>query len=77
VASIELFGTLTCQYTRDAREWLEMRGVDFVEHDVEHSAAARRRWRELAGDAAIVPVVVEEGRVTRVGWQGHGCAIGD
>lgn len=73
----ELFGTSTCQYTRDAREWLEMRGVDFVEHDVDIDPDARVRWRAYAGPQRIVPVVVEDGRVTRVGWQGRGCAIGD
>lgn len=73
----ELFGTSTCQYTSDAREWLEMRGVDFVEYDVESDDEARERWRAYAGAQRIVPVVVEDGRVTRVGWQGRGCAIGD
>jgi len=26
VAKFELFGTSTCQYTRDLRDWLEMGG---------------------------------------------------
>lgn len=74
---IELFGTASCPYTRDAREWLELRGVEFVEHDVDEDPAAREAWRAHAGAARIVPVVVENGRVTRLGWQGRGCAIGD
>jgi glutaredoxin len=31
---VELYGTSTCPYTRDMREWLEMRRTDFVEYDV-------------------------------------------
>ncbi len=74
---IELYGTASCPFTRDAREWLELRGVEFVEHDVETNVTAREAWRTHAGTARIVPVVVEDGRVTRLGWQGRGCAIGD
>ncbi|MDP1862149.1 MAG: glutaredoxin [Gemmatimonadaceae bacterium] len=73
----ELFGTASCPYTRDVREWLELRRVEFVEHDVEADPAARVRMRELAGAQRTVPVLVEDGRVTQVGWQGRGCVVGE
>jgi glutaredoxin 3 len=76
VTLVELFGTAACPYTRDMREWLEWRRVDFVEHDVEADAAARERLRALAGDQRTVPVLVDDGRVVQVGWQGRGCVIG-
>jgi glutaredoxin len=72
----ELFGTATCPYTRDMREWLEMRRVDFVEYDVEVDPGARSRMRAYAGPQRTVPVLVEDGKVVQVGWQGRGCAIG-
>ena len=50
---LELFGTATCPYTRDLREWLEMRGTEFDEYDVETDPAARERMRTLA--AASLP----------------------
>jgi len=74
---LELYGTSTCPYTRDMREWLELRGVDFVEYDVETDRAARERLRATAGPQRTVPVLVEEGRVVQVGWQGHGCTVGE
>jgi glutaredoxin len=73
----ELFGMSSCPYTRDAREWLELRGVVFVEYDVEADPVARARFRALAGAQRTVPVVVEDGRVTQVGWQGRGCVVGE
>lgn len=72
----ELFGTATCPYTSELRESLEWRRVDFVEYDVERDAAARERLRAIAPDVRTVPVLVEDGRVVQVGWQGRGCAIG-
>lgn len=72
---LELFGTSTCPYTRDMREWLELRGVDFVEFDVEADPAARERLRAVAGPQRTVPVLVDGGRVAQVGWQGRGCSV--
>jgi glutaredoxin len=75
VAKFELFGTASCPYTQEMREWLEWRASDFVEYDVEQDAAARERMRSLAGNPRTVPVLVEDGKVVQVGWQGRGCAV--
>lgn len=77
MAAIELYGSAGCPYTSDMREWLELRGADFTEYDVDADAAARDRLRQLAGGASLVPVLVEHGTVVQVGWQGRGCVIGE
>ena len=77
MAKFELFGTSTCQYTRDLREWLEMRRVEFDEYDVETDQDARRRMREYVGMERTVPVLIEDGKVKQIGWQGHGCVVGE
>lgn len=77
MAKLELYGTLHCPYTREMREWLEWRGQEFVEYDVEADPAARARLHTIAGGQRTVPVLVEDGKVVQVGWQGRGCVIGD
>jgi mycoredoxin len=77
VASLELFGTSTCQSTADLREWLEMRRADFVEYDVESDPEARDRMREYVGAERTVPVLVRDGKVEQIGWQGRGCVISE
>lgn len=77
MATIELFGTSACPYTRDLREWLEMRREEFEEYDVESDQDARRRMREYVGVQRTVPVLVEDGKVVQVGWQGRGCVVGE
>lgn len=74
---VELYGTPSCPYTRDMREWLELRGADFVEYDVEADPAARARMRAVAGAQRTVPVLVENGAVKQIGWQGRGCTVGE
>jgi len=77
MAKLELFGTSACQQTREMREWLEFRGDDFVEYDVEADRQARERMRALAGGQRTVPVLVDDGKVVQVGWQGRGCIVGE
>ena len=75
MAKFELYGTAGCPYTQEMREWLEWRRCEFVEYDVEADAEARGRMRALAGAGRTVPVLVEDGKVTQVGWQGRGCTV--
>jgi glutaredoxin len=75
VAKLELYGTARCPHTGEMREWLEWKRSEFVEYDVEADPVARGRMREIAGGQRTVPILVEEGKVVQVGWQGHGCIV--
>jgi len=74
-ASYELYGTERCPYTGEMRDWLEFRGCQFVEYDVEKDPAALERMKAIAGGQRAVPVLVEDGRVVQVGWQGRSCVV--
>lgn len=76
VASVELYGTSSCPYTSELREHLVWNRVPFVEYDVEADGAARARLAALTAGSPTVPVLVENGRVTEIGWRGRGCSIG-
>jgi glutaredoxin len=75
VANLELFGSASCPHTLEMRDWLEWRGEDFVEYDVEADAAARERMRDLTGGQRTVPVLVDDGKVLQIGWHGRGCVV--
>lgn len=75
MAKFELFGSAGCPHTQEMREWLEWRGAQFTEYDVEADAAARSRMRSLTGGQRTVPVLVEDGKVVQIGWQGRGCVV--
>ena len=74
---LELFGTSSCPYTQEMREWLEFRHKEFLEYDVDVDLSARARLLALAGGQRAVPVLVEDEKVVQVGWQGRGCIIGN
>jgi glutaredoxin len=75
VSKLELYGTARCPHTGEMRDWLEWKRSEFLEYDVEADAAARARMREIARGQRTVPILVEDGKVVQVGWQGHGCMI--
>lgn len=72
----ELFGASGCPYTSELREHLLWNRIEFTEFDVEVDRAARERLLSLTGGPAVVPVLVEGGRVRQIGWQGRTCAVG-
>jgi glutaredoxin len=75
VAILELYGTKSCQYTQEMREWLEWKGTEFVEYDVEADPLARDRMRSLVDGQRTVPVLVDGNKVIQIGWQGRGCIV--
>ena len=75
MAKLELYGTARCPYTGELREWLEWKRSEFVEYDVEADSVARGRMREIARGQRTVPILVEDGKVVQVGWQGRGCIV--
>jgi len=76
MANVELYGASTCPYTRELRDQLRWRRVSFTEYDVEQDAAARARLQAAVGSLCGVPVLMEDGRVTEIGWRGRTCLIG-
>ena len=73
--SVELYGTASCPHTSEMREHLEWHRIAFIEFDVERDPAALERLRSLTNGNASVPVLVEDGRVTEIGWRGRACIV--
>lgn len=71
----ELYGTTSCPYTQEMREWLEWKGQDFVEYDVEADPEALKRMNAATGGQCAVPVLLEDGKVAQIGWQGRACVV--
>jgi glutaredoxin len=75
VAEYKLFGTRSCPHTQDMREWLEWKGYEYVEYDVEADRDARAQMIALSGGQRTVPMLAEGNSVVQIGWQGRGCIV--
>ena len=76
MADYELFGSPSCPYTDEMREWLEWQGHEFVEYNVESDTDALIRMKTLTGGQRTVPVLAQDGKIVQIGWQGRGCVVG-
>ena len=72
----ELYGSAGCPFTQELREWQEWHKRDFDEYDVETDPDALARLSDATGGQLTVPVLIEDGKVTQIGWQGRGCVVG-
>ena len=75
MAKLELYGTASCPYTREMRDWLEWKGSEFTEYDIDADESARERMKQMTEAPYTVPVLVEDGEIVQVGWQGRGCIV--
>jgi glutaredoxin 3 len=57
------------------REWLEWKGYDYIEYDVDIDARARERMIVISGGQRIVPVLAENDSAVQIGWRGRGCVV--
>ncbi len=74
MALTELFGTASCPYTQEMREWLEWKRREFIEYDVDVDSEALQRMCAATGQRTV-PVLLEDGKVVQIGWQGRGCVV--
>ena len=64
MARIELFGTASCPYTQEMREWLEWRRTEFVKYNVEGDPSSPRASAlPLLTVKVLFRVLVKDGRV--------------
>jgi glutaredoxin len=73
---LELYGSSQCPYTQELREWLQWTRRDYCEYNVDTDPEAYARMKALTGGNSAVPVLVEDGKVAQVGWQGRSCVVG-
>jgi glutaredoxin 3 len=57
------------------REWLEWNRREYVEYDVEKDPEALQRMIAATSGQLMVPVLLEDGKVAQIGWQGRGCVV--
>jgi glutaredoxin 3 len=64
-----IFGKESCPYTRAAREDYAGRGVPFQYVNVKKNPAELARMLEFSQGRRVVPVIVDDGKVT-IGFDG-------
>ena len=62
VATVEIYSKSWCGFCNRAKKLLEMKKVDFVEHDIEREPGERAVMIQRAGGRTTVPQIFIDGR---------------
>ncbi len=64
MANVKIYTKVGCPYCAKAKEDFKKRGVDFEEIDVHNVPGAAEEAAKYAKGQKVVPVIVENGKVT-------------
>ena len=73
--NLELYGSSQCPYTQELREWLDWNRRAYHEYNVDADSDAWARLQAITHGGVAVPVLIEDGQVIQVGWQGRSCFL--
>jgi glutaredoxin len=70
--SVILYTKPGCPYCAKAREYYTEKGVPFEDRNAQDNLAYRKEMFSFSDGDPTVPVIVENGRLKQIGWEGRG-----
>jgi glutaredoxin 3 len=61
-----------CPYCAKARDYYRERGVAFEDRNAQDNLEYRKQMFSFSGGDPTVPVIVEDGKLKQIGWEGRG-----
>lgn len=61
-----------CPYCAKAREFYTGRGIPFRDLNAQDDLDIRREMLSITDGNPTVPVILEDGRLKQIGWEGRG-----
>lgn len=61
-----------CPYCEKAREFYTERGIAFEDLNAQDDMTLRKEMLSITNGDPTVPVIVENGRLKQIGWEGRG-----
>jgi glutaredoxin 3 len=61
-----------CPYCQKAREHYTEMGIDFDDRNAQDNPVYRKEMLSITKGDLTVPVVVENGKLKQIGWEGRG-----
>jgi len=60
LADIQIYTTPTCPYCKQAKKYMDKRGIAYLEKDIEYDSANKREFDDLGGTG--VPLIIVYGQ---------------
>ncbi len=72
MSEVVIYTKPDCPYCAKAKSSYRDQGIDFVEKDAQDNLANRREMFSFSDDDPTVPVIVVDGKLRQIGWEGRG-----
>ena len=72
MSEVVIYTKPDCPYCAKAMSWYRSHGIDFVEKNAQDDLGNRREMFHFSDDDPTVPVIVVDGKLKEIGWEGHG-----
>ena len=69
---VKIYTKPGCPYCAKAREFYNERGIPFEDLNAQDNMKLRAEMLSLTDGDPTVPVIVEDGRLKQIGWEGRG-----
>lgn len=69
---VKIYTKPGCPYCAKAREFYSERGIDYKEFNAQDNLQFRAEMLSITNGDPTVPVIVEDGRLKQIGWEGLG-----
>jgi glutaredoxin len=70
--SVVIYTKPGCPYCAEAREHYTSRGIAFEDRNAQDNLDYRKQMLAITSGDPTVPVIVEDGRLKEIGWEGRG-----
>ncbi len=70
--NVLIFTKPGCPYCARAKDWYHDHGIPFTEKNAQDNREYRREMFGYSDGDPTVPVIVVDGRLKQIGWEGRG-----
>ncbi|NDD64837.1 MAG: glutaredoxin [Acidobacteria bacterium] len=72
MSNVIIYTKTGCPYCAKARGWYTAEGIEFEERNAQENKVYRQEMLAYTRNDPTVPVIVVDGRLKQIGWEGRG-----
>ena len=72
MAEVVIYTKPGCPYCAKAKDWYTQQGIAFEERNAQDNREYRREMFSYSDGDPTVPVIIIDGKLKQIGWEGRG-----
>lgn len=72
MSEVVMYTKPRCPYCAKAKDWYNEKNIAFTEKNAQDNREYRKEMFAFSDNNPTVPVIVEDGKLKQIGWEGRG-----